>query len=111
MKRWYYLFYCVRRFVAPFAGAWIETGTSPSDPEIYRVAPFAGAWIETRVLVDSMSNVMSLLSQERGLKQTAGNTAFSPRIVAPFAGAWIETTNVSDKEAWRNRRSFRRSVD
>ncbi len=36
------------RDVAPFAGAWIETGVS-SETYITAlgVAPFAGAWIET----------------------------------------------------------------
>ena len=56
-------------FVAPFAGAWIETPYSPDNIYSIFVAPFAGAWIET------------LQCQ----------TARFPHAVAPFAGAWIET--------------------
>jgi len=33
--------------VAPFTGAWIETGHFVSFRLVSRVAPFTGAWIET----------------------------------------------------------------
>ena len=33
--------------VAPFTGAWIETGIALSDTALPIVAPFTGAWIET----------------------------------------------------------------
>ena len=34
--------------VAPYAGAWIETGCSVRRSRLnWRVAPYAGAWIET----------------------------------------------------------------
>ena len=36
--------------VAPHAGAWIETGSPPDNPDILFVAPHAGAWIETFVV-------------------------------------------------------------
>ncbi len=35
-------------YVAPFAGAWIETREAERVARLARVAPFAGAWIETR---------------------------------------------------------------
>ncbi len=35
-------------YVAPFTGAWIETGLYKGEPvHGTRVAPFTGAWIET----------------------------------------------------------------
>ena len=34
-------------FVAPLAGAWIETGRTGSVGVVASVAPLAGAWIET----------------------------------------------------------------
>ena len=60
-------------FVAPYAGAWIETLTEPArDYLLVRiVAPYAGAWIETGI---------SKPLVPCGL-----------RSVAPYAGAWIET--------------------
>jgi len=33
--------------VAPYAGAWIETGMRRVNSESSLVAPYAGAWIET----------------------------------------------------------------
>jgi len=58
-------------YVAPLAGAWIETSKCPKSISPWIVAPLAGAWIETR-----LSKCLSL-----------GMTC-----VAPLAGAWIETT-------------------
>ena len=56
--------------VAPFMGAWIETGEKMPYIKIYgKVAPFMGAWIETLRFAASRSN----------------------DLVAPFMGAWIET--------------------
>jgi len=63
-------------WVAPLAGAWIETGRSKHSSFLTRVAPLAGAWIETRLKL--------------GLDQGA------PR-VAPLAGAWIETKSKADR--------------
>jgi len=33
--------------IAPFTGAWIETGWATPRAEDVEVAPFTGAWIET----------------------------------------------------------------
>ena len=56
-------------YVAPYAGAWIETNTGDYTKNRRRVAPYAGAWIETVYV--------------RALSKTGK--------VAPYAGAWIET--------------------
>ena len=56
--------------VAPFVGAWIETGNDkPDNHPGNSVAPFVGAWIETFLY---------------SIKYRATD-------VAPFVGAWIET--------------------
>ena len=56
------------------------------------VAPYAGAWIETGKIQSNIdSGSMSLPTRERGLKPCARKgTAILPN-VAPYAGAWIET--------------------
>ena len=56
-------------YVAPRAGAWIETFVTVSPAGLDPVAPRAGAWIETG----------KESSQAKKIK------------VAPRAGAWIET--------------------
>ena len=57
-------------WVAPHAGAWIETEPCEAWHVIaYAVAPHAGAWIETKW--NQPQNAV--------------------RLVAPHAGAWIET--------------------
>jgi len=79
------------KHVAPFTGAWIETGDLIYSMAVLDdVAPFTGAWIET---------IQYLMS----LPQYSG--------VAPFTGAWIETIR-----AWLTRimircRSLHGSVD
>ena len=35
--------------VAPYAGAWIETGTALKPVPVTAVAPYAGAWVETLI--------------------------------------------------------------
>ena len=56
-------------FVAPLAGAWIETEFSDGRRGKGIVAPLAGAWIET---------ISGARPESRGT-------------VAPLAGVWIET--------------------
>ena len=56
------------------------------------VAPFAGAWIETKIASTKMKiGAESLPSRERGLKRFCGCIYYYRNFVAPFAGAWIET--------------------
>ena len=57
-------------YVAPRAGAWIETDLSVEEHNLIYVAPRAGAWIET----------------------ISANCCSNSQKVAPRAGAWIETT-------------------
>ena len=57
-------------FVAPSAGAWIETPTLPIWSQRSSVAPSAGAWIETNGV----------------------SVGVATPVVAPSAGAWIETS-------------------
>jgi len=57
-------------FVAPHAGAWIETGIRTMLFSSFSVAPHAGAWIETVYDGKTKQEIM----------------------VAPHAGAWIETS-------------------
>ena len=58
-------------WVAPRAGAWIETVFIANISTLKIVAPRAGAWIETCV----------------------ARPLLLPPFVAPRAGAWIETIN------------------
>ena len=62
-------------FVAPRAGAWIETRLDAHGLLMTNVAPRAGAWIETLILREQRLIAM----------------------VAPRAGAWIETSGGSDE--------------
>ncbi len=55
------------------------------------VAPHAGAWIETAILIADRILIMSLLTQERGLKRCVLLGKMAESLVAPHAGAWIET--------------------
>ena len=78
-------------YVAPFAGAWIETKKGKMKAWGQQVAPFAGAWIETRKSVCDIHIDVSPPSRGRGLKPTQVGTFTTAAEVAPFAGAWIET--------------------
>ena len=64
-------------FVAPRAGAWIETPSVKNSQNLPEVAPRAGAWIETMLLIHQSPHTL----------------------VAPRAGAWIETIIVSGPAA------------
>ena len=55
------------------------------------VAPYAGAWIETPESAHLLYFRLSLPTRERGLKLTALLALVGRNIVAPYAGAWIET--------------------
>ena len=56
-------------YVAPYAGAWIETGGNPIAAGVAGVAPYAGAWIETMNHIAAVHDFLSLPTRERGLKQ------------------------------------------
>ena len=76
--------------VAPRAGAWIETNVTPLYDLTDDVAPRAGAWIETYREGKINKGRSSRPARARGLKH-----ASAPEkcvcYVAPRAGAWIET--------------------
>ena len=100
-------------YVAPHAGAWIETGLP--DAEIIQrmgVAPHAGAWIETSrsgaafVVVE-----VSHPTRVRGLKPGVTEDAREVLAVAPHAGAWIETFAKGKESLAIKRRTPRGCVD
>ena len=76
-------------FVAPHAGAWIETSIPSVGSATGGVAPHAGAWIETT------------------MRWVNG----SKNAVAPHAGAWIETGQGSSVTAMPVGRTPRGCVD
>ena len=55
--------------VAPYVGAWVETGSPNTPPSGGIVAPYVGAWVETKYIDIDPNN---------------------PN-VAPYVGAWVET--------------------
>ena len=55
-------------FVAPYVGAWIETGAEAQEDRASHVAPYVGAWIETRVEYHRRKNQLSHPTWVRGLK-------------------------------------------
>ena len=77
------------RYVAPLAGAWIETALFWCLSGSALVAPLAGAWIET----------------------PGARAGRSSDRVAPLAGAWIETRNQPHPCDQVESRSPRGSVD
>ena len=72
-------------------GAWIETYSVASAAAVICVAPFVGAWIETGFYFSGLLIDLSLPSWERGLKPADPADAAVRGWVAPFVGAWIET--------------------
>ena len=102
--------------VAPHAGAWIETRTSPARTCDTSVAPHAGAWIETGKTVfyvfalplsrptrarglkpafpvGNVNGPRSRPTRARGLKRIVDESTYI-KGVAPHAGAWIETRSL-----------------
>ena len=61
--------------------------------DIHYVAPYAGAWIETSVRTIIICKApQSLPTRERGLKLDVKDAIDHENKVAPYAGAWIETS-------------------
>ena len=120
-------------FVAPLAGAWIETRQTNPLQHVRQVAPLAGAWIETiaQSLVDFLgrsppsrgrglkllqqvqqqASLASPPSRGRGLKLCVPALAGRRAGVAPLAGAWIETDCVGKSTIGWGRRPPRGGVD
>ena len=55
------------------------------------VAPYAGAWIETGNGVITRYTLLSPPTRGRGLKPPVPGSLNVDDVVAPYAGAWIET--------------------
>ena len=86
------LFDLFDEFVAPHAGAWIETRGVPVTGLAIQVAPHAGAWIETESgLYALIFRSRSHPTRVRGLKLRRRVRLRLAGGVAPHAGAWIET--------------------
>ena len=124
-----------RARVAPFAGAWIETGTGSIqvprsvsrslrgsvDRNIQRAPGFPRRHRRSlRGSVDrnleragglDVEPIRSLPSRERGSKRDAADPRGPAAHVAPFAGAWIETRSPKLRPCRTSRRSLRGSVD
>ena len=100
-------------FVAPLAGAWVETDVDCELTMAMKVAPLAGAWVETqhqrRIRAGQKSRPSrarglkperaiqkrrasrSRPSRARGLKHIQLQRGERNCYVAPLAGAWVET--------------------
>ena len=78
-------------WVAPPAGAWIETRNPCAATPRMKVAPPAGAWIETNLMLRLVGLSSSRPPRARGLKHNAQFFYKKSACVAPPAGAWIET--------------------
>ena len=59
----------MRRIVAPYVGAWIETKEAALTLDQAGVAPYVGAWIETTMSFDVAVLVVSHPTWVRGLKR------------------------------------------
>ena len=66
-------------FVAPRAGAWVETYLSTHVPSKSHVAPRAGAWVETCIRYHSITPGQSHPVRVRGLKQS-NQKSLAPKI-------------------------------
>ena len=77
-------------------GAWIETLYCAKYATKQVVAPYVGAWIETGMLAIHKSPVgASHPTWVRGLKQGLCHEALCLLPVAPYVGAWIETQELT----------------
>ena len=75
------------------------------------VAPLAGAWIETCAERRGKLRGLSRPSRARGLKQIIHAQMQPNAVVAPLAGAWIETRKISASSSAVRRRAPRGRVD
>ena len=75
------------------------------------VAPHAGAWIETVITKNHTHPILSPLTQGRGLKRVMVKANALVDRVAPHAGAWIETLTSDRTGVIGTGRPSRRGVD
>ena len=98
-------------WVAPFAGAWIETISLTASSAAAMVAPFAGAWIETSSLVRVAGKISVAPFAGAWIETGQPSVHIARTIVAPFAGAWIETPTPPAICSPPYRRTLRGCVD
>src|SRR5690606_15064475 len=87
--------------VAPFAGAWVETGRGQTRHPRSVSLPSRERGSKQRSRPQYRQHQVSLPSRERGSKHRAGRHAQRAAGVAPFAGAWVETCSIS-RRIWSN---------
>ncbi len=92
---------CLRLKSPLTQGRGLKLGNPPGNNIRDVVAPYAGAWIETgKYFVEQATHALSPLTQGRGLKRRVADLAPDyEHQVAPYAGAWIETDAHADR-AW-----------
>ena len=85
--------YGIKNPAVPVVGCGLKSCSPATNAKVYRFAPRWGAWIETALLLsDSADGSGCSSSEERGLKQGAGDGIPILIIVAPpYGGVWIET--------------------
>ena len=81
------------RWVAPFAGAWIEMPLSGLTIFLDKSLPSRERGLKFFASSPEPRQIRSLPSRERGLKSESYRMTALSWIVAPFAGAWIEIKN------------------
>ncbi len=81
----------ISAYVAPRAGAWIETALCTANSWTYEVAPRAGAGLKLYLVWNLLPGEAVALAQGRGLKPETFQARGDLPHVAPRAGAWIET--------------------
>ena len=98
--------------VAPFTGAWIETGFT-SSRALLTVSSLPSRERGSKLTSYGTSRIAcpSLPSRERGSKLLDAYGTGGGERVAPFTGAWIETRRVSRLAGTRCGRSLHGSVD
>ena len=86
-----YTILSLRKEVAPYVGAWIETSRTPYSAAICRSHPTWVRGLKLRVKPKTMGPKVSHPTWVRGLKHRMGSCCREIQRVAPYVGAWIET--------------------
>ena len=88
--------------VAPRTGAWIETPSPATNPEIFYVAPRTGAWIETPGAPGTRRRTPVAPRTGAWIETKAAELRRAAGTVAPRTGAWIETPPVGPPHSCGN---------
>ena len=111
MKQYFLSYNVIFTFVAPRAGAWIETGIVLDGDGVGAVAPRAGAWIEPPAVSVLPVCHWSLPARERGLKPSACGIIYSSFLSLPARERGLKQENLLCNKLEFNSRSPRGSVD